>query len=160
MDAWVVEILKTYGLAGVVIIALAAVCGILWRRIVAKDTELAKLNTERADERAEFVKLIEIGNSAALLRANAAERQNVVLGGLGTAITEQSGEIERYHDRVESQAEMLKEKFADFRHVVDSFGESNRVVSGLIAEVRSVLGRLEAAVNQVAIAIAAQGRGA
>lgn len=157
---WVVDILKTYGLAGVVIFVLACAVVVLWRRIVDKDVELAKLNAERAEEREAFVKLIEVGNGAALLRAGAAERQNVVLGSLGSAITTQSGEIERYHDRVESQAEMLKEKFADFRHVVDAFGESNRVSSGLIAEVRSVLGRLEGAVNQVAVAVAAQGRGA
>lgn len=159
MSPWVAEILKSYGLAGLVILALAGTCVVLWRQLVAKDAEIGRLNAERAEEREQFVKLIETGNGAALLRASAAERQNVVLGSLGTAITTQSGEIERYHDRVENQAEMLKEKFADFRHVVDSFGESNRVVSGLVAEVRNVLGRLEGAVNQVAIAVAAQGRG-
>lgn len=158
MEGWAVDILKAYGLAGAVIFALGGVVGILWSRLGQKDVELAKLNAERAQERETLVKLIEVGNAAALLRASAAEKQNVVLGDLGGAISSQAGEIERYHDRVESQAEMLKEKFADFRHVVDSFGESNRVSSGLMADVRNVLGRLEGAVNQVAIAVAAQGR--
>lgn len=158
MEGWVVDILKAYGLAGAVIFALVGVVGVLWSRLGRKDDELVKLNAERAKERETLVKLIEVGNGAALLRASAAEKQNVVLGDLGGAITSQVGEIERYRDRVESQAEMLKEKFADFRHVVDSFGESNRVSSGLMADVRNVLGRLEGAINQVAVAIAAQGR--
>lgn len=156
MEGWVVDILKTYGLAGVVIFALAGVCILLWRRIGEKDVELAKLNTERAEERETLVKLIEVGNGAALLRASAAEKQNVVLGDLGGAITSQANAIERHHDRVDGQAEMLKEKFADFRHVIDSFGESNRVISGLISDVRSALTRLEVAVNQVTLAVASR----
>lgn len=154
MDGWVIDILKAYGLAGVAMFVLGFVCVMLWRRLGEKDVELAKLNAERAEEREQFVKLIEVGNGAALLRASAAEKQNVVLGDLGGAVTAQANAIERYHDRVEGQAEMLKEKFADFRHVVDSFGESNRVVSGLVAEVRNALMKLESTVNQVAIAVA------
>jgi hypothetical protein len=51
----------------------------------------------------------------------------------------QANSNDRFGDKVESQAEMFKEKFGDFKHVVESFGESNRVLTGLVAEVRNIL---------------------
>jgi hypothetical protein len=52
---------------------------------------------------------------------------------------------------------MLKEKFSDFRLVVDSFGESNRVSSGLLAEIRNAIVKLESVINQMAVTVAARG---
>jgi hypothetical protein len=55
------------------------------------------------------------------------------------AIMVQANSQERLNDRVAGQAEMFREKLGDFKHVVDSFGESNRVMSGLVSEVRNLL---------------------
>lgn len=154
MPEWVVDILKAYGLAGVVIFALAGTVVALWRRLAVKDAEIAKLHAERAEEREKLVILIEGGNQAAALTATATEKRNDVITELGDAITSQATAIEKHHHGVQLQTEMLKEKFNDFRHVVDSFGESNRVISGLISEVRNGLHKLESTVNQVAITVA------
>lgn len=55
------------------------------------------------------------------------------------AMMTQANANDRFGDKVASQAEMFKEKFGDFKHVVGSFGESNRGLTGLVAEVRNLL---------------------
>lgn len=154
VDGWVIDILKVYGLAGVVIVAQAGVIVALWRRLSTKDDDLVKLNAERAGERETLVKLIEGGNLTALATANATSERNKIMEELGKALAQQAGAVDRYEDRVKNQAEMIREKLETVRHVVDAFGEAHRVNSGLTAEVRNMLGQLHSAVNGVAIAVA------
>ena len=157
MDGWVVETLKANGLAGVMIFLLVAAVVALWQMNKAKDKQLRELHAQRATERETLVRLLEGANTAATVTANATEKRNEIMDDLGKALTSQANAVERYDDRVKGQAEMLKEKFADFRHVVDAFGESNRVISGLISDVRTAVGRLETAINQMAVTVASRG---
>jgi uncharacterized protein YukE len=157
MDGWVVETLKANGLAGVMIFLLVAAVVALWQMNKAKDRQLKELHAQRATERETLVRLLEGANTAATVTANATEKRNEIMDDLGHALNAQANAVERYDDRVKSQAEMLKEKFSDFRHVVDSFGESNRVSSGLLAEIRNAIVKLESVVNQMAVTIAARG---
>jgi methyl-accepting chemotaxis protein len=151
---WVVDILKTYGLAGVVIFVLAGVVMMLWKRIGEKDADLAKLNAERATERETLVKLIEGGNASANATANATETRNEIMDDLAKAITSQANAVERYNDSVKNQADMLKDKFIEFKHVVDAFGESNRVSTGLLSDLRNALAGVQNAVNQMGAEVA------
>jgi hypothetical protein len=153
---WVVDILKTYGLAGVVIFVLAGVVTMLWRRIGEKDNDLAKLNAERATERETLIKLIENGNASATVTANATEKRNEIIDDLAKAITVQANAVERYNDSVKYQAEMLKSSFTDFKTVVDSFAESNRTNTGFFADLRSAMSNLQIAVNQMHVTVTAQ----
>lgn len=157
MDGWVVETLKANGLAGVMIFLLVAAVVALWQMNKAKDRQLKELHAQRATERETLVRLLEGANTAATVTANATEKRNEIMDDLGHALSSQANAVERYDDRVKGQAEMLKEKFSDFRHVVDSFGESNRVSSGLLAEIRNAIVKLESAINQVAVTVAARG---
>jgi flagellar capping protein FliD len=154
MDGWVVETLKANGLAGVVIFLLVGAVVALWKMNSVKDRQLNRLHAERAAEREVLVRLVEGANLATMVTANATEKRNEIMDDLGKALTSQANAVERYDDRVKSQAEMLKDKFADFRHVVDSFGESNRVVSGLVADIRNSMIKLEAAINQLSLNVA------
>jgi uncharacterized protein YukE len=151
MDGWVVETLKANGLAGVVIFLLVGAVVALWQMYKLKDRQLNKLHAERAAEREVLVRLVESANLATMVTANATENRNEIMEDLGRALTNQANAAERYDDRVKGQAEMLKEKFADFKHVVDSFGESNRVISGLVSDIRNSIVKLESAINQLSV---------
>lgn len=157
MDGWVAETLKANGLAGVMIFLLVGAVIALWQMNKSKDRQLKELHAQRAIERETLVRLLEGANTAATVTANATEQRNEIMDDLGKALTSQANAVERYDDRVKGQAEMLKEKFSDFRHVVDSFGESNRVISGILSDIRNAIVKLEAAVNQMAITVQARG---
>lgn len=154
---WVNEILKNNGLAGAFIFVLLAAIAALAKVIKSKDSDLKELHAERAREREQLVRLAEGANTTGMVTANATERRNEIMAELGKALSGQANAVERYEDRVQSQAKMLEEKFSDFRHVVDAFGESNRVNSGLIAEVRNALLTLTTAVNQLSITVQSRG---
>lgn len=156
---WVNEILKNNGLAGAFIMVLLAGIAALARVIKSKDRELKELYAERAREREQLVRLAEGANTTGMVTANATERRNEIMAALGNALSLQANGVERYEDRVQSQAKMLEDKFSDFRHVVDAFGESNRTNSGLIAEVRNALITLTSAVNQLSITVQSALRG-
>jgi hypothetical protein len=68
-------------------------------------------------------------------------------------LTAQASAIERYEDRVQGQAELLRETFADFRHgrIQPRHQRSGR-------RCRNTLNKLKAGINQIAIKIAAAGR--
>lgn len=154
---WVNEILKNNGLAGAFIFVLLAAIAALAKVIKSKDSDLKELHAERAREREQLVRLAEGANTTGMVTANATERRNEIMAELGKALSGQANAVERHEDRVQSQAKMLEEKFSDFRHVVDAFGESNRVNSGLIAEVRNALLTLTTAVNQLSITVQSRG---
>jgi chromosome segregation ATPase len=149
MDGWVVDILKANGLAGAFIMVLLGAIAALWLALKSKDKQLTKLHGERATEREQLVRLAENANTAGMVTANATEKRNEIMAALGVSLTAQANAVERYEDRVQSQQKMLEEKFGDFRHVVDAFGESNRTNSGLIAEVRNAVVTLASSINQL-----------
>lgn len=150
---WVTEILKTNGLAGAFIAVLLTTVGILWRRLISKDRKIEELHAERAREREQLVRLAESANTTGVVTANATERRNEIIAELGRALSSQANAVERYEDRVTSQSKMIDENLRDFKHVVDAFGESNRVNSGLLAEVRNALGTLTSTVTQLSISV-------
>lgn len=156
MDGWVIETLKANGLAGAFIMVLLGAVAALWQLNKSKDKQLKELHAERAREREQLVRLAEGSNTTGMVTANATERRNDIMGELGKALSSQANAVERYEDRVQSQQKMLEEKFADFRHVVDSFGESNRVNSGLLAEVRNALLTATSAITQLSITVQSQ----
>lgn len=153
MDGWVVETLKQNGLAGAFIMVLLGAVTALWQMNKAKDKQLKELHAERAREREQLVRLAEGANTTGMVTANATERRNDIMSELGKALSAQANAVERYEDRVQSQQKMLEEKLSDFRHVVDAFGESNRVSSGLLSEIRNALGTLTSTITQLSITV-------
>jgi hypothetical protein len=139
MDAWIVDILKGYGLAGVVIFCLIGVVIAQSRTIKGRDAELKRLHEQRAVEREKLVALLAGANEAQRITAEVTSKRNEIMQDLASAVMTQANANDRFADKVANQADMFREKFGDFRQVVDSFGESNRVLTGLVAEVRNVL---------------------
>ncbi len=160
MPDWAIAILKTNGLAGVFIFVLLLSITAMAKMLLAKDKQLKVLHEQRAQERESLVKLMERGIEAQRMMAEATEKRSEMMDKFSAAIMVQANSQERLNDRVAGQAEMFKEKLGDFKHVVDSFGESNRVMSGLVAEVRNLIlalgqnvDRLGQKVDSVAILI-------
>lgn len=162
MADWVVDILKTYGLAGVVIFALAITVGVLWQRLAKRDEEISALrdrhaeemkaiHAQRADEREKLGALLEGVSAMQRVTNEVANKRNEIMDDLAVAMTAQASAIDRQSERQTVLFEHVKEKLGDFKHVVDSFGESNRVISGLLAEVRNAVTTLGGEVRAVAV---------
>lgn len=139
MDAWIVDILKGYGLAGAVIACLVAVVIAQNRTIRGRDTELKRLHEQRAVEREKLVALLAGANDAQRITSEVTAKRNEIMEDIAGALMTQANANDRFGDKVASQTDMFKERLGDFKHVVDSFGESNRVLTGLVAEVRNLL---------------------
>jgi hypothetical protein len=151
MEAWIVEILKQYGLAGAVIFCLVLVVIAQSRTIRERDIRLAGLHEQRARERERLVELLEAANTAQRLTADTTAKRNEIMDDLAGAIVAQANSSDRLNDRVAGQAEMFKDKFNDVRHVIDATGESYRVLNGLVTEIRNVLSLLTGQVASVAV---------
>jgi hypothetical protein len=137
-QGWVINALGSSGLAGAfVFILVGAVTG-LWLALKAKDAELKLLHDARALEREAMAKMIEQDSASSFAMTAATEKKNDVIMTMSNVIVSLTSALDKYEERVELQASMLAEKFSDFRHVVDAFGESNRVISGTLAEVRNM----------------------
>lgn len=139
MDAWIVEILKGYGLAGAVIACLVGAVIAQSRTIRGRDDELKALHEQRAAEREKLATLMAGANEVQRITSEVTARRNQIMEEIAGAMLTQANSNDRFGDKVAAQAEMFKEKFGDFKHVVDSFGESNRVMTGLVSEIRNVL---------------------
>lgn len=139
MDGWIIDILKGYGLAGVVIACLVAVVIAQNRTIKGRDDELKALHEQRAVEREKLVALLAGANEAQRITSEVTAKRNEIMEGIAGAMLTQANANDRFGDKVAGQTDMFKERLGDFKHVVDSFGESNRVLTGLVAEVRNLL---------------------
>ena len=139
MEAWAIDTLKGYGLAGIVIAALVMV--VIWqaRGRAAQDLELQKLHGQRAAERERLIELLADAQNAQRITAEVTSKRNEIMEELADAMTTQANANDRMGDRVSGQTEMFKERLGDFRHVIDAFGESNRVMTGLVSEVRNLV---------------------
>lgn len=139
MPAWVLQVLGANGLAGVFIFVLLSAAVGLWFAYSAKDRELRKLYSQRAMEREAMAKLLEQNNSSSAAVAAATEKRNDVMMAMAQALSAMTASLEKYDERVKMQAAMLADKFSSFHHVVNSFGESNRTITGTISEVRNLM---------------------
>jgi hypothetical protein len=139
VEPWVIEILKGYGLAGVVIAGLVAALVFQTKAVGRRDLELRKLHEQRAIEREKLVELLAAANNTQRITAEVTASRNEIMDDLARAMMTQAHSNDRLGDKVAGQTEMFKERLGDFKHVVDSFGESNRVLTGLVAEIRNIL---------------------
>lgn len=161
MDGWIIDILKGYGLAGAVIACLVAVVIAQNRTIKGRDDELKALHEQRAVEREKLVALLAGANEAQRITSEVTAKRNEIMEGIAGAMLTQANANDRFGDKVAGQTEMFKERLGDFRHVVDSFGESNRVLTGLVAEVRNILLGMGPKIDAIPTSVAAvvsQGR--
>lgn len=158
MDAWIVDILKGYGLAGAVIFGLVAIVFAQNRTINGRDAELKALHEQRAVEREKLVLLLAGANEAQRITSEVTAKRNEIMEDIASAMTTQANANDRFGDKVAGQTEMFKERLGDFKHVVDSFGESNRVLSGLSAEIRNILIGMGMKIDAIGTAVGQIGR--
>lgn len=158
MEGWFIEVLKANGLAGAFIFVLASANVAQWRAGRAKDKENKDLHAQRAAERETLVQLLERANTAQNTTAEVTAKRNEIMNDLSGAIMAQANSNDRLSDRVSGQAEMFKEKLGDFKHVVDSFGESNRVVTGILRDISGGLSTLVGKVDGVDRKLGTRGR--
>jgi hypothetical protein len=158
MDGWVNEILKANGLAGVFIFVLVSANIAQWLAGKAKDRALKVLYEQRAVERETLVTLLERATTAQVTTAEVTAKRNEVMNALSVAISVQANSNDRLGDKVSGQAEMFKDKLGDLRHVIGATGETNRVLNGIVTDMRNAIILLSGQVTAVAVDIKAGNR--
>jgi hypothetical protein len=131
---WVVDILKSYGLAGVVIAGLAY--AVRW--LIKSSNEV---NNSRLGERDILIKALEANTTAIKENAKVTEARNIVTQDLAAAITKQAGAFEVFIQKTEFYQEALKEKVQDQKLTIEAIAESNRVNTGILRDVRDHIAR-------------------
>jgi hypothetical protein len=131
---WAVDILKSYGLAGVVIAGLAY--AVRW--LIKSANEV---NNSRLGERDVLIKTIEANTTAIKENAKVTEARNAVTQDLAAAIVKQAGAFEVFIQKTEFYQESLKEKVQDQKLTIDALAESNRVNTGILRDIRDYIER-------------------
>lgn len=129
MPDWVVAILQSYGLAGVVIAGLVTV-------VVVQYRSSSTINVGRLGEREILIKALEANTSAIRDNAKATDDRNKVTEQLADAIDRLASAFEMFSSKAEMNQQSLREKFADQKMVVDAMAESGRTNTGVLRDIR------------------------
>lgn len=135
MPDWALTILQSYGLAGIVILALGYV-------VVYQNKSVTKLNDDRWDEKEILIKALESNTAAIKDNARATEERNRVTEQLAEAIEKLATAFEMFSHKTEMHNENVRERLADQKLVIDSVAEASRTNTGVIRDVRNILERL------------------
>lgn len=144
-----------YGLAGLVIVGLVTVAGILWSALKERDKEIKALNDQRGKEREQLAALMEKVVAAQNVSTDVQAKRNHVMDGLSDALKSTAAAQEHHSDRVDYQTDTLRKDLDRMIHVVDSFGESNRVITGLLRDARDGIVALTSQLQNVAVEVKA-----
>lgn len=134
MMEWIVGILQTHGLAGVVIFALGVAVVHLYR-------ESNKVMKYRLAERDTLLGALNANTAATLENAKATQARNDVTQDLAEAITKQAGILDVFLQKTEFHQDTIKDSLQAQNNVFKEFSESNRINSGILRDVRDHIER-------------------
>lgn len=127
---WITDILKAQGLSGAVILGLAT--GLVYAvRLYIKS------NDSRLTDRDTAMKSMADGAAASKEMARVIDERNKATDALADAVDSQSNAMQRLTDKIEYQSSIFQEKLKDNAQAVGSLAESNRVLTGVVTEVRN-----------------------
>lgn len=132
MPEWVVTILQSYGLAGVVIAALAYT-------VFQQNKTASQVNNYRLAERDVLIKALESNTTAIRENARVTEARNIVTQDLADAISKQAGAFDIFLQKTEFHQANVRESLSDQAKVFAAFSESNRVNTGILRDVRDFI---------------------
>ena len=133
---WVVTILQQYGLAGVVIAALAYA-------VYQQNKNANEVNNSRLAERDVLIKALESNTTAIKENAKVTEQRNVVTEALAEALSKQAGVFDVFIQKTEFHQTTIKDTMQTQSKVIDALAESNRVNTGILRDVRDHIERKE-----------------
>lgn len=133
MDEIVMKVLSAYGLAGVVIAALGLTVMRLWK-------DNSKVTDARLNDQIVLIKALENNTQATKENAAAIVSRNLVTESLSKAIEHQATMLELFMQKTDMQNGDTKDRLLEYKLVIDSFAESNRVNTGILKDVRDMLG--------------------
>lgn len=132
MPDWVITVLQQYGLAGVVIAALAYT-------VYQQNRNAIQVNNYRLGERDVLIKALESNTTAIRENAKVTEARNIVTQDLADAISKQAGAFDVFLQKTEFHQSNIKDALADQGKVLSAFSESNRVNTGILRDVRDFI---------------------
>ena len=131
---WIIGILQTHGLAGVVIFSLAAV-------VIKQNRDSTEVNNHRLGERDVLIKALEANTTAIRDNARVTEQRNVVTQELAEAISKQAGAFDVFLQKVEFHQSTIRDTLSVHAQALDGFSASNRVNSGLLRDIQLFIER-------------------
>jgi hypothetical protein len=131
---WVVTILQGYGLAGVVIAALAIA---VW----TQNKNAVEVNNARLSERDVLIKALEANTTAIRENARVTEARNIVTQDLAEAISKQAGAFDVFLQKTEFHQTNIKDQMQAQNKLFEAFSESNRVNTGTLRDIRDYIER-------------------
>lgn len=135
MPDWVIIILQGYGLAGIVIAALAIA-------VYQQFKNSTEVNNNRLSERDVLIKALESNTTAIRENARATEARNTITQDLASAITKQATAFEMFLQKAEFQQENLKDNVRDQKAVIEAVSESIRIHTGILTDIRNKMATL------------------
>ena len=136
MPEWMVKILEAYGLAGLVIAALGVACYHLY-------SKNESTNTSRLAERDVLIKALGDNTTAVRDNARVMEERNKVTEQLADAMEKLATAFEMFSHKAEMHHENVREKLQDQKLVIDASAEANRVNTGVLRDIRTIMERIE-----------------
>lgn len=135
MPDWIIIILQGYGLAGIVIAALAIA-------VYQQFKNSTEVNNNRLSERDVLIKALESNTTAIRENARATEARNTITQDLASAITKQATAFEMFLQKAEFQQENLKDNVRDQKAVIEAVSESIRIHTGILTDIRNKMATL------------------
>ncbi len=129
MPDWVITILQSYGLAGVVIAALAF-------DNYQQRKSASEVNNHRLSERDVLIKALESNTTAIRENARVTEARNIVTQDLAEAISKQAGAFDVFLQKTEFHQSTMKDQMQAQNKLFEAFSESNRVNTGTLRDIR------------------------
>jgi len=131
---WIIDILKLYGLAGVVMFALAVT-------VRQQQKSAFEVNNHRLAERDVLIKALEANTTAIKENAKVTEQRNQATQDLAEAISKQAGAFDIFLQKTEFNQTTMKDTLQTHAKALEAFSESNRVNSGILRDVRDYIER-------------------
>ena len=135
MSDWAVDILKSYGLAGVVIVALGLTVIYLYRSNVAQ-------SAARLADNDRLHKLAADTTTALDKVARASEERNLITEELAASIDSQGIAYTRLADRVEFHQSQVKDEVQRHGLVISAVSQAVQVMAGTLRDVQTALERM------------------
>jgi 7-cyano-7-deazaguanine synthase in queuosine biosynthesis len=129
---WMIPILQSYGLAGVVIAALGIT---VWQQ----NKNAFEVNNHRLAERDVLIKALEANTTAIRENAKVTEARNQVTQDLADAISKQAGAFDIFLQKTEFNQANFKDAQQAQGKALEAFSESNRVNSGILRDIRDFI---------------------
>lgn len=153
MPDWVVDILKSYGLAGVVIFALVIVILYRERYIRSMGSDIKAMHEARGKEREILAVMLERATANAAAQAEATKDRNAVMEDLSDAVLKQAAALDAFKENLKVRGEITQNDIAAMKVGWETFTSSHRVIAAVVEDIRDGLKAITDSIKDVSAGV-------